>query len=157
MKKKIISGVLLALNICMVIAIIVLIIKIAARGPKPPEPVVSQNDLAVSANSVSQNIPTPKPQEAERVLVAIPNVTNSVNVRTGPSTDYERIGSAYSDCEYEVIEIQSNGWTKLYYEDETIGYISSEFLIYKYKLVFSEDTCTYEDVTEEELAEYMTE
>lgn len=155
MRKKVISGILLAVNVILLFTIVILVIKIAGRGPRPEEPVVSANAVVSDNRPVaSENTIEVEPQQSVTVLVAIPNVTNSVNVRSGPSTDYERVGSAYADCEYEVIEIQSNGWTKLYYDD-VVGYISSEYLIYKNKVVFAEDSYTYEDATDEDLEPYM--
>ncbi len=158
MRKKVLSAVLLITNFCLLVAIVILVIKVVARGEKKEEPVISANEVvtSVSDDSASANDIQVVDAQYERILIAIPNVTNSVNVRSGPSVDYDRIGSAYSDCEYEVYEIQSNGWTKLSYDGQ-VGYISSEYLCYQFKLDYGNDSYTYETVTDEELEEYMTE
>ena len=123
MKKSTVAAILYAINGMLAIAIVILIVLIAKRGPKPEEPVTA----SVSEDEyVEEYVPEPEePQDTSvTVLVAVPTSTSSVNVRSGPSTDYQRIGSAYSDYDYEVITILDNGWTKIYYEDVT-GYISS--------------------------------
>lgn len=154
MKKKTINAILTGVNIALVIAIIVLLVKIGTREPLKEEPTPGFADNSV----VSENMTGPvlgatettessEPEEAyvSKVLYAVPHSTTSVNVRSGPGTEFDRIGSAYTDCEYEVIEAYDSGWTKLYY-DGSEGFISSEFLSYKYKLEAADGTFTYEDV-----------
>lgn len=51
---------------------------------------------------------------------------NSLNVRKGPSTNSEKIGSLPRGAKVKVIS-DSNGWSKIKYNDG-IGYVSSEYL-----------------------------
>ncbi|HOO79888.1 MAG TPA: SH3 domain-containing protein [Lachnospiraceae bacterium] len=157
MKKQTISALLTAFMILLVILIVVLVIKIAARGPKQEEAIASENTIVEQTNTVSEDEPDAAETVDEvKILVAVPNTSSSVNVRSGPGTDYERLGSAYSNNEYEVIEVYSNGWTKLKYDDQE-GYISSEYLQYNYKTVDSEGNESYNavEITELMMSEYQ--
>ena len=148
MKKKTISAILTALIIVLLIAITFLIIRVSMRGPQRDAEQVSLNQTTISENTSPEETepePTVSENTVTTVMVAIPQATNSVNVRSGPGTEYERIGSAYSNCEYEVIEILDNGWTKLDYEGQE-GYISSEYLQYQNRMTSSDGTVTYGDV-----------
>ncbi len=52
---------------------------------------------------------------------------DSVNVRKSPSQSADRIGVAYEGEEIEIIEKQSDGWTKVKFKGST-GYIKTEVL-----------------------------
>lgn len=148
MSKKTISAILTAIMICLTIAIIVLCVKINLRGPKPVEEDLYLADAGEEEEEVvNDESSSSEAYEAHYDIVAIPETNSSVNVRSGPGTDYERIGSAYSDCEYVVIEILSSGWTKLDYDGQN-GYISSEFLSYKQRQDLGDGTYSYDEVTE---------
>lgn len=154
MKKKTISAILTGVNIVLVIAIVILIVRISGRDPLGEEG-ASQNQQTMDEMTLDEElsqeiVETIEEDPTEQILVAVPQSTTSVNVRSGPGTDYDRIGSAYTDCEYEVIEVYSSGWTKLNY-DGMEGYISSEFLSFKYKLISSDGSVSYSDVGPNEL------
>lgn len=154
MKKKTISAILTGVNIVLVIAIVFLIVKISGRDPLGEEDVAqnqqAMNEMTLDEELSQEIVETIEEDTTEQILVAVPQSTTSVNVRSGPGTDYDRIGSAYTDCEYEVIEVYSSGWTKLNY-DGMEGYISSEFLSFKNKLVSSDGSISYSDVGANEL------
>lgn len=158
MKKQTISALLTALMICLTIAIVVVIVRIQMRGMRTVEPADSDNyivqEVTGSQNSVSDNQEEEEPSAAVTVLVAVPNATSSVNVRSGPGTEYNRLGSAYSNNEYEVIEILDNGWTKLLYSDQE-AYINSEYVEYKLRTT-DHGSVSYNTPSQAELAEYMT-
>lgn len=154
MKKKTISAILTGVNIVLVIAIVILIVKISGRDPLGEE-TQNQNQQAMNEMTLDEElsqeiVETIEEETTEQILIAVPQSTTSVNVRSGPGTDYDRIGSAYTDCEYDVIEVYSSGWTKLNY-DGMEGYISSEFLSYKYKLISSDGAISYSEVSPNEL------
>lgn len=152
MKKKTINAILTGVNIVLVIAIVILIVKISTRQPMTEETMnnntpnqdttelVDNTETEIAENNTIEQTPV------EKTLIAVPHSTTSVNVRSGPGTEYDRIGSAYTDCEYEIIEVLDSGWTKLYY-DGMEGYISSEFLSYKYMITSADGTVSYEDVS----------
>lgn len=53
--------------------------------------------------------------------------TDTVNVREKPSTDSNKLGTVYGGEKLEVVEKQSDGWTKVKYKKGT-GYVKSEYL-----------------------------
>lgn len=156
MKKQTISALLTALMICLTIAIVVVIVRIQMRGARPEEAADSDSyvvqEISESQNSVSDDQTGEKPSDAVTVLVAVPNANSSVNVRSGPGTEYNRLGSAYSNNEYEVLEILSNGWTKLLYSDQE-AYINSEYVDYKLRTT-DNGSVLYDIPSEADLAEY---
>lgn len=156
MKKQTISALLTALMICLTIAIVVVIVRIQMRGLPPEEAVDSDSyivqEVSGSQNSVSDDQAGEKQSEAITVLVAVPNASSSVNVRSGPGTEYNRLGSAYSNNEYEVLEILPNGWTKLLYSEQE-AYINSEYVDYKLRTT-DNGNILYNIPSEADLAEY---
>ncbi|MEG2247083.1 MAG: SH3 domain-containing protein, partial [Peptostreptococcaceae bacterium] len=52
--------------------------------------------------------------------------TNSLNIRSGPSTSYSKIGSLSKGSKIEVIS-ESNGWSKILYNNKG-AYVSSRYL-----------------------------
>lgn len=53
--------------------------------------------------------------------------TDTLNVRSGPSTTYEKIGYLSRGTTVEVVNIESNGWYKIKYKDG-YGYVSSSYI-----------------------------
>ena len=160
MKKKTVGAIILAFDICMVVAIIFLVVKIVARGPKPEievaEEIVSEDEIMttdISDQREKEGAETNK--DGEKHLVASTNADSSVNVRSGPGTDYQRIGSAYSDVEYEVLEI-GDEWVKIQYDDNNVGYVSAEYVEYQLRIAFEDGTASYSDATKEDVMKFYT-
>jgi uncharacterized protein YgiM (DUF1202 family) len=74
----------------------------------------------------------------------------AVNIRTGPSTDYEIVGSLKSGKSITRVGIGDNGWSKVLYNDE-VAYMSSKYLQTDkpattqssgYPMVYSDSTAT---------------
>ena len=150
LKKKTLTTILISFDICLVIAIVILVIKINLRGPKI-EDSVSQD--VVMTTSISDQIAeevVSDTRTSEDSIVAIPNASSSVNVRSGPSTEYQRIGAAYSDCEYTVKQITEDGWIKVDY-DGVDGYLSRDFVNFQMKTTYSDGTVSYSDPDEDDL------
>ncbi|MCR4686592.1 MAG: SH3 domain-containing protein [Lachnospiraceae bacterium] len=55
-------------------------------------------------------------------------VKKAVNVRTGPNTNYERIGSLEKGTDVEVTGVADTGWYRIKYNGQ-VGYVSNKFLI----------------------------
>ncbi len=53
--------------------------------------------------------------------------TDTVNVREKPSTDAAKLGTVYGGEKLEIVEKQSDGWTKVKYK-KSVGYVKSEYL-----------------------------
>lgn len=159
MRKQTISALLTALMICLTIAIVVVIIRIQMRTPLTEEPVDS-NSYIEQGDTESQNtVPTDTDAEGagsvETVLIAVTNAASSVNVRSGPGTDYDRVGSAYPNNEYEVLEILPGGWSKILYSGQE-AYISNDYIDYRIRRTDGNGNVSYDTVTEEVLSEYTT-
>lgn len=150
MNKKTISAILTGIMICLTIAIVVLVIRINNRGPRPIEIADAETSVIISENNINTPVDNSDNETYEPELVATPSLDNSassVNVRSGPGADYERLGSAYPDCEYVVIEVMPNGWTRIVYDDDE-AYISSSYVTYQYRLELGDGTYTYTQVNE---------
>lgn len=53
--------------------------------------------------------------------------TDTVKVREKPSTDSNKLGVVYGGEKLEIVEKQSDGWTKVKYKN-SVGYVKSEYL-----------------------------
>ncbi len=76
-------------------------------------------------NSISQNNnnDTSKPESVKETKEVN---TNSLNVRSGPGTNYSKLGSLSKGTKVEVIS-ESNGWSKINYNGKE-AYVSSQYL-----------------------------
>lgn len=54
-------------------------------------------------------------------------IEDNVNVRSGPGTEYERLGAAYRNFDFELLSEENNGWIKIMYDDKP-AYIYSDFV-----------------------------
>lgn len=52
---------------------------------------------------------------------------NTLNVRTGNSTEYETIGQIYLGDVYDVLDVSVEGWYPILYEDE-VAYVCGEYV-----------------------------
>ena len=81
-------------------------------------------------------------------------VTTSLNVRSGPGTEYDKVGLLSTGDEVTRTQSLENGWSKIVYEGEEC-YVSSQYLSTEkielpsviaesinYPLEYSDDTCT---------------
>ncbi len=75
------------------------------------------NDTSKDNNEAAKNSPSSGTATA----------TDTVNVREKPSTDSNKLGTVYGGEKLEVVEKQSDGWTKVKYKKGT-GYVKSEYL-----------------------------
>ena len=60
--------------------------------------------------------------------LGIANVTNYVNIRSGPSTDYEIVGKLYNGCVANILEDEGD-WVKIQSGNLEEGYIKKEYLL----------------------------
>ena len=141
MKKKTLSIILDVFIGLLVVTIILLIVLIGKRGAAPLQAQETQDDPLVPvvtdengtvAVSEEPEEPTVTPEPEEKILYATPDATDTVNVRSGAGTNYDKLGSASSGQEFEVISVLTSGWTKLNYNGQE-GYIHNDYLDYYYK------------------------
>lgn len=124
MKKSTLNAIMQGVIIVLVIAIVFVIIKIQLRPDEVPvtELVSEENS---EPESVIEEISEPEPEVVVEQRVRI--VNDNINVRSGPGTDYERLGSAYTGYDFEFVEQLEEGWTKIVYDDQ-MAYVYSEYV-----------------------------
>lgn len=123
MKKSTLNAIMYGVIIVLVIAISVVIIKIKIR----PEEVIV--DLPTEELSETESVVEEFSEEEPEVIVEnrVRMIEDNVNVRSGPGTDYERLGSAYSGYDFELIEQREDGWTQIIYDNRE-AYVYSEYV-----------------------------
>lgn len=80
----------------------------------------------VSGSYVKLDSQQPQPGEDEKVI-ATGNTTGSLNVRSGPSSNYSKLGTLAKGTKVEVVERYSNGWYKIKYKG-SYGYVSGAYV-----------------------------
>ena len=95
----------------------------------------------------------PRPTEApEPVYTPVEETvyaSGTVNIRVGPGTEYDKVGSLKFGNDIQRVGIGDNGWSQVVYEGE-IRYIHSSYLVTekpvppasKYPMTYSDSTCT---------------
>lgn len=123
MKKSTLNAIMYGVIIVLVIAISVVIIKIQTR----PEEVIAE--LPTEELSETESIVEEISEEEPEIIVEerVRMIEDNVNVRSGPGTDYERLGSAYSGYDFELIEQRDDGWTQIIYDNRE-AYVYSEYV-----------------------------
>ena len=93
----------------------------------------SENDSEGTENSEAEEAPEEeeKPEEPEFVVEeynAVLFVKKAVNVRKGPSTDYEKIGGLNKGDQIQVTGIADTGWYQIQFND-AIADVASSYLM----------------------------
>lgn len=124
MKKSTLNAIMQGVIIVLVIAIVFVIVKIKLRPDEVPVTEVVSEEI-LEQESVVEEVSEPEPEivVVERVRI----VNDNINVRSGPGTDYERLGSAYTGYDFEFVEQLEEGWTKIIYDDRE-AYVYSEYV-----------------------------
>lgn len=81
-----------------------------------------------SEDTTSEEIDSEEPEFDVQEHNAVLFVKKAVNVRKGPSTDYEKIGSLKKGEQIQITGIADTGWYQIQYGDMT-AYVSSSYLI----------------------------
>lgn len=71
---------------------------------------------------------TSEPEFTVTELTATKYATQSVNVRSGPSTDYDKIGGLTTNQEVQVTGQASTGWYRFIWTDGREAYVSDKYL-----------------------------
>lgn len=124
MKKSTLNAIMQGVIIVLVIAIVFVIIQIQI---KPEDVVVEQpvSEEESEITSIIEEVSEPEPEIVVEERVRI--INDNINVRSGPGTDYERLGSAYSGYDFELVEQLDSGWTHIMYDGQT-AYVYSEYV-----------------------------
>lgn len=67
------------------------------------------------------------PQQDEKVIATGKTTVSSLNVRSGPSSNYSKLGILTKGTKVEVVERYSNGWYKIKYKG-SYGYVSGAYV-----------------------------
>jgi uncharacterized protein YgiM (DUF1202 family) len=155
MRKKTLSIILDAFIVLLVLTIILLIVMIGKRGAAPIQQAQAEEGDSLAPVVTSENgtvavtTEAPEPTEAvvaeEKILYATPDARDTVNVRSGAGTNFDKLGSASTGQEFEVISVLAVGWTKLNYNGQE-GYIHNDYLDYYYKVQDENGNETKEEV-----------
>ena len=124
MKKRTLNAIMLGVIIVLVIGIGVVTIKLVTR----PKEIIKEEPSSVS---IEQGISFYE-ESSEEVnlsdLITRAKITDdSINVRTGPGTDYDRLGSAYYGNMFDYVSQSHDGWTKIIYDGKT-AYVYTQYV-----------------------------
>ncbi|CEG28358.1 SH3 domain-containing protein [Bacillus sp. B-jedd] len=89
--------------------------------------IVASVILTGSMLTTGSFIPLGKPEVAEAAGPVYTVTASNLNVRTGPGTNFARIGGLPRGSSVQVIQIQSNGWYKISYKGKT-AYVSGQYV-----------------------------
>lgn len=131
--KKSRTSIMYGVIICLSIAIIFCVIKIATRPAVVNEdtnyylPVKEKVDM----NEIELQVKEKEESQAKTVQIDVHNrarlIEDNVNIRSGPGTDYERLGSAYKGYDFKIISGEDSEWIKIEYDGKP-AYVYSEYV-----------------------------
>ncbi len=124
MKKRTLNAIMLGVIIVLVIGIGVVTIKLVTR----PKEIIKEEPSSVP---IEQGISFYE-ESSEEVnlsdLITRAKITDdNINVRTGPGTDYDRLGSAYYGNMFDYVSQSHDGWTKIIYDGKT-AYVYTQYV-----------------------------
>lgn len=130
MKKKTINKILLGVIAFLVFAICILNVEIARRPryiniSEPETTVIEEAALDTSTDSEESATVT---STQETVTALRGKTSTKVNIRDAANADAKVLTTVEAGYEFDIVEIQDNGWTKIKYEDQD-AYISSSYVI----------------------------
>ena len=125
--------------------------KVSKEDDKKPSKEESSEETKPSKEESSEETKPEKPAVKFTEVNETVYATGSVNVRKGPGTEYEKVGSLTYGDSVKRIGIGDNNWSKVIYKDQEL-YISSNYLSTKkpeaqvsdsaYPLTYSDSSCT---------------
>ena len=131
MKKKTINKILFGIIAFLVLAICILSVE-SVRRPRyinisePETTVIEEASLDASSTYAEESATVFSTTEAVTALRG--KTSTKVNIRDAANADAKVLATVEAGYEFDIIEIQDNGWTKLKYEDQD-AYISSSYVI----------------------------
>ena len=96
-----------------------------AETASTPETSTEENSEAVSESDSEAVV---EPEFTVTELNATKYATQSVNVRSGPSTDFDKIGGLTTNQEVQVTGQASTGWYRFTWTDGREAYVSDKYL-----------------------------
>ena len=131
MKKSKINKILFGIIAFLVLAICILSVEIVRRPryiniSEPETTVIEEASLDASSTYADESATVFSTTEAVTALRG--KTSTKVNIRDAANADAKVLATVEAGYEFDIIEIQDNGWTKLKYEDQD-AYISSSYVI----------------------------
>lgn len=123
MKKSTLNAIMQGVIIVLVIAIVFVSIRLVLRPDIVEEEPISE--VASEPEQIVEEVSEPEPEVVVEERVRI--VNDNINVRSGPGTDFDRLGSAYNGYDFEFVEQLEEGWTKIIYDGQ-MAYVYSEYV-----------------------------
>lgn len=131
MKKSTINKLLLGVIAFLVVAICILTVQIVTRprylNTSEPETAVIAEASADSDTAAVENEDIEEETSSEAKMLR-GKTSTKVNIRDAASEDAKVLETVEEGTEFDIIEIQDNGWTQIKYEDG-VAYISSSYII----------------------------
>lgn len=134
MKKATINNILMAVIVLMSVSICFLIFCIVTRPRystvvSSPEPAIITESETLAESLISDTSTDSSEDLTVSTQDTIKGKTSSrVNIRDAASADAKVLDTVDADTILDIIEIQSNGWTKIIY-DNSEAYVSSDYVI----------------------------
>ena len=149
--KKSRTSIMFGVIICLSIAIVFCIVKIATR----PEVVKEDTNFylpvkeKVDMEEIQMQVKEKEEQQDKTVKLDVHNrarlIEDNVNIRSGPGTDYERLGSAYKGYDFKIISGENSEWVKIEYDGKP-AYVYAEYV--EIVPMFLNDDGVYEEFVE---------
>lgn len=131
MKKNTINKILLGVIAFLVFAICILSVEIARRPRyiNISEPETTVIEEAALDNTTADSEEAAAVTSTQETVTALRGKTSTkVNIRDAANADAKVLTTVDAGFEFDIVEIQDNGWTKIKYEDQD-AYISSSYVI----------------------------
>ena len=129
--KKSRTSIMYGVMICLFVAIVFCVIKIATRPPVVMDEDRANYYLPASEKIDFSELENQIAEKKEEVHIEVEDrarlIEDNVNIRTGPGTEYDRLGSAYKGFDYKVLGDKDSEWIKIEYDGKT-AYVFSEYV-----------------------------
>ncbi|SDJ55068.1 SH3 domain-containing protein [Lachnospiraceae bacterium G41] len=131
--KKSRTSIMYGVIICLSIAIIFCVVKIATR------PAVAKEDTnfylpvkeKVDMEEIQLQVKEKEESQDKNIQLDVHNrarfIEDNVNIRSGPGTEYERLGSAYKGYDFKIISGEDSDWIKIEYDGKP-AYVYAEYV-----------------------------
>lgn len=125
MKKSTLNAIMYGVIIVLVIAVVVTGVKLSTR----PKIVVQEESSSIVSAKEEITFFEENTEEVSLadIVARAKIIDDNINVRTGPGTDYDRLGSAYYGNTFEYVSQSHDGWTKIKY-DNKVAYVFTEYV-----------------------------
>lgn len=100
----------------------------SASTPETSTEVLPDSEAVESEASEPDSEAVVEPEFTVTEVTATKYATQSVNVRSGPSTDYDKIGGLTTNQEVQVTGQASTGWYRFIWTDGREAYVSDKYL-----------------------------